>query len=319
MNFFDRRIASAYKRILLRRYEHSPLVHYFTHMDFPGLQAEDYRFRSSIGHDLQGVFYSYEGYDPTRLVVFDHGLGAGHLPYMKEIERLCRAGYRVFTYDHTGCVTSGGSSVRGLSQSLCDLNDCLRALKDDTEVDTGDISVVGHSWGGYSTMNIAAFHPDVRRLVVLSGFVSVKQMLKQLFPHILKPCRRAVLQLETDMNPSYVGKDGISTLQNTAAQVLLMYSENDATVKKAYHYDVLHRALSGKKNVRFLLVPGKNHNPNYTEDAVRYLATLAPALRRTKGLSASEEITAFKAGFDWNRMTAQDEAVWKEILAFLYS
>ena len=48
----------------------------------------------------------------------------------------------------------------------------------------------------------------------------------------------------------------MQTLSQTAAKVLLIYSEDDQLCRKDPHYDTLYAALSGKPNVRFLLVSG---------------------------------------------------------------
>ena len=64
-----------------------------------------------------------------------------------------------------------------------------------------------------------------------------------------------------------------------------------------------------------LLVYGKGHNPNYTEDAVKLLGEFGKAraaLLRKKNVTA-EQKAQFVASFDWNAITAQDEAVWQRI------
>lgn len=312
---FEKQIVKMYQAQMFARYDDNGAVYYFSHRDFPGLHAEPYTFPSSHGHTLKGYFYSYDGYKPERLIVFDHGMGGGHLSYMKEIEKLCAAGYRVFSYDHTGCMESEGAGAGGFAQSLCDLDDCLKALKTDAAVDTSDVSVMGHSWGGFSTINITALHPDVKRIVVLSGPVSVGRMIGQLFGGLLSGYRKAILALEMACNPDYVKLDAAETLKTAEAKALLIYSDNDAIVKKAAHYDVLKEALDGKDNITLMLVSGKAHNPNYTKDAVSYLATLSKAMKTPP--KTEEEKAAFKASFDWDRMTAQDASIWSEILAFL--
>ena len=109
---------------------------------------------------------------------------------------------------------------------------------------------------------------------------------------------------------------GVETLSKTDARVLLIYSDNDTLCKKT-HFDLLRAGLEGKENVRFLLTQGKGHNPNYTTDAVGYLAGYVKErtklLKRRKPLTEDEK-KAFLSRFDWNRMTAQDESVWAEIL-----
>ncbi len=315
---FHKAIENIYKAQMFARCDETGMVHYFSYHDFPGLCAEPYTFASSLGHTMQGYFYSYAGYNPERLIVFEHGFGGGHRSYMKEIERLCAAGYRVFAYDHTGCMESGGEGARGFSQSLHDLDDCLKVLKADDAVNTADISVMGHSWGGFSTLNIAALHPDVKRIVVLCGFVSVEKIIAQNFSGIMRGYRKHIMHLETESNPDYVGFDAVETLQKAETKALLIYSDNDHLVNKQIHYDALKESLTGKDNVSLMLAKGKGHNPNYTADAVACLGELAVATKkRGKRLKTAEERESFKNTFDWDCMTAQDDAVWDHILLFL--
>ncbi len=277
---FHKTIEKIYIAQMFARCDETGLVHYFSYKDFPGMNAEPYRFTSSLGHIMKGYFYSYKGADTSRLIIFEHGFGGGHRSYMKEIEKLCSAGYLVFTYDHTGCMESGGIGARGFSQSLHDLDDCIKALKADEKVNTSDITVIGHSWGGFSTLNIAALHHDVKKIVVFSGFVSVEKIVEQNFAGILKGYRKHIMQLEAESNPDYIGYDATKTLQNSNTKALLIYSDNDHLVHKTVHYDALYNALNGKKNVELMLVSGKGHNPNYTYDAVACLRELASKTKK---------------------------------------
>ena len=113
-----------YRNNLFIRNDNANGIFYFSASDFDGLQSHGYSFSSSMGHGLKGCFYHYENPAADRLVVFDHGMGNGHRAYMREIERLAKAGFLVFSYDHTGCMESGGESTNGFAQSLKDLNDC---------------------------------------------------------------------------------------------------------------------------------------------------------------------------------------------------
>lgn len=317
---FFKQIEKIYRCRLYNRCDDMGVAYYFSAEDFPGLRCQPYSFPANAGHKLQGWFYGYEQAIPGRLVVFDHGMGGGHRSYMREIERLARAGYLVFAYDHTGCMESGGESTNGFAQSLNDLNACLKALKKLESIRGRTISVVGHSWGAFSTMNIAALHPEVTHVVAMSGFVSVKDMVNQNFSGILKIYRKELYAMERRANPDYVGYHACKSLAETSAQVLLIYSADDPMVKKEIHYDALHKALSCKKNVQFLLVDGKGHNPNYTKAAVKYLAEYTKELTgklKKLQLGTIEERKAFLQTFDWRAMTEQDESVWKVILETL--
>ena len=317
---FEKQIVESYRAMMFSRCDDTETVFYFSSDDFPGMKREKYHFRSSLGHKLKGNLYYRDGYREGKLVVFDHGFGSGHRAYMKEIDILTRAGYRVLAYDHTGCMSSGGDGARGLSQSLCDLNDCISAIKSDEVLSCLDISVIGHSWGAFSTMNIPALHPEISHIVAFSGFVSVADMIATFFPGILRGYRRAVVKLERETNSDFVEFNAVKTLSNSDTKALLIYSDNDVLCKKK-HYKILKAGLGEAKNVTLMLEKRKGHNPNYTEEAVIYLKDF---LRKRSKLADSKNLTdekkqAFVSSFDWHKMTEQDETVWAKILAHLES
>ena len=317
---FEKQVEKIYRSNLYIRNDNPNGIFYFSAEDFPGLHADAYDFKAGAGHDLKGFFYYYDNPIPGKLVVFDHGLGNGHRAYMREVEYLAKAGFLVYTYDHTGCMASGGEHTNGFSQSLRDLDDCLKTLKAEPGLADRTISVMGHSWGGFSTMNICALHPEITHVVSMSGFVSVKLMLQQIMAGPLKFFRKPLMALEQRANPDYVAFDARKSLWNTSAKVLLIYSENDPTVCKNPHYDSLYAALSGRENIRFLLVQNKGHNPAYTEDAVAYKDAFFKEFSKAakkKLLETPEQQREFMARYDWHRMTEQDETVWQQMIDHL--
>ena len=317
---FQKQIEKMYRKNLFVRNDNANGIFYFGPEDFPGLQAHPYEFPAKAGHILRGYFYHYEEPVPGRLIVFDHGLGNGHRAYMREIERLAREGFLVFSYDHTGCMASGGESTNGFGQSLSDLDDCIKAMKTIDSLKRRRIAVMGHSWGGYSTLNIAAFHPEISHVISMSGFVSIPIMLEQTFGGLLKPFRESIMELERRTNPDYADLDARKSIWFSDANYLLIYSADDKVVRKNPHYDLLHNCFSRRYNVKLLLVEGKGHNPGYTREAVAYkdafFREFQKAVKRKK-LETPEQQKAFMSGYDWKAMTEQDEYVWKEVFATL--
>ena len=316
---FEKQILEMYKGMMHARCDDNGTAFYFSHNDFKGLECEPYTFTASAGHALKGYLYAYDSPIEGRLIVFDHGFGGGHRAYMREIELICRHGYRVFSYDHTGCMESGGDTPNGMAQSLCDLNDCIAWLKSNEKFAGLDISVMGHSWGGFSTLNISAIHKEISHVVVFSGFVSVKDLVASFFGGVMKGYRKAIMNLELEANPEFSLYNAVESLKESSAKALLIYSENDALVKKK-HYAMLKNGLSERKNTEFILVKDKGHNPNYTEDAVKYLGQYVSEKNRLmkKGkLNTDEEKSKFLSSFDWKRMTEQDDKIWSKIFEFL--
>jgi pimeloyl-ACP methyl ester carboxylesterase len=313
-------IEKLYRSNLFIRNDNPNGIFYFSAVDFPGLQAKPYGFRSQMGHDLNGWFYYYPDPIPKRLVVFDHGMGNGHRAYLREIEMLAKAGFLVYSYDHTGCMTSGGESTNGFAQSLKDLDDCITALKTEPALQDRTISVMGHSWGGFSTMNISALHPQITHVVSMSGFVSVKRMLAQTFSGLLKGAQKPLYELEKAVNGIYADFDAVESLRKTDAKVLLIASSNDKIVQKSHHFEVLRQALSGHENIRFLLTENKGHNPSYTCDAVTYkddFFARFQKLVKKKKLETQAQQKEFMSSFDWMRMTEQDPAIWEAVISHL--
>lgn len=312
---FEKQILNIYRKNLFVRNDNKDGIFYFSASDFPGLKAYPYSFRAKGGHDLKGFFYHYPNPIPGRLLVFDHGMGNGHRAYMREIERLAKMGFLVFSYDHTGCMASGGEGCNGFAQSLSDLDDCMQALMAEQDLCGYSFCVMGHSWGGFSTMNIGALHPEITHVVSMSGFVSVKHIVEQTIGGMLKPFRKAIMALEQQTNPDYVNYNAVESLKMTVAKVLLIYSADDSVVKKECHYDLLTDGLRDRENVRFHLVQGKDHNPTYTTEAVAYKNAFFAQLKKRK--KKKEKDPGFMESFDWYRMTEQDDEVWNVISDFL--
>ena len=317
---FSGLITKVYKKALFRRMDERPDCFYFTYKDFPGLHEESYPFRGEHGQMLAGHFYYYDGAREDRIIVFEHGMGAGHRSYMRDIDTICRHGYRVFTYDRTGCADSEGDTIRGFAGALSDADHAMRALREDPRYANVDVSVVGHSWGGYTTQNICAYHKDIKHIVAISGFPSIPVMLEQQFRGILKLFRGDAMALERETNPRYADSTALRAVLDSDVKALFIHSLDDHIVDYNVHMKYLMDNLSDNDRVRFITVDEKQHNPTYTKNAVALLRDYhqkREALAKKRGERTPEEYKAFVDSFDWWAMTEQDDSIWKEIFDFI--
>ncbi|MBO5702239.1 MAG: alpha/beta fold hydrolase [Clostridia bacterium] len=317
---FEKTILNVYKSNICIRHDGNPLLHYFSVSDFPGLQRTPFDFEGNAGQKLQGYYYYYASPRKDRLIIFDHGMGNGHVAYIKEIELIARRGYTVFTYDHTGCLESEGEGCVGFAQSLCDLDYAINALHAAKEWKDAKFTVIGHSWGGFAALNISALHPEIESCVSLSGFIGVERMIEQFFSGILKFYRPSVLRLEHESNPMHSLIDARKSLKNSKSRILYIASDNDPTVKTAYHFDTLKNAVPEGAYIEFHLVKNRLHNPNYTDAAVAELTKMSKAMTegiKKKAFDTPEAVDAFRTSWDWNKITEQDEDLWNKIFDFI--
>ncbi|MBO4792039.1 MAG: alpha/beta fold hydrolase [Clostridia bacterium] len=308
-------ISAFYKKFVVHRYDPDGVIKYFTYEDFPGLTAEPISFATPQGVELKGNIYAYPDADADSLVVFAHGIGGGHRSYLREIELLCNEGYRVVGFDNAGCFASGGKNIRGLTESVNDLNACLNYLRSQPRFAETRVSLVGHSWGGYAVGNVLNLRDDIHAAVVISGFVSTPEFVRLFLKGKHGLVRRGICRFERRANPDIYPLCSADALEKTSAKALVIHSRDDAMVPIACGLDFVRDRVKNP-NVRYLELEGKYHNPNYSDDAVRYMRECFGAYEaqlREKRLKTDDEKRAFTAGWDYLRMTAQDEGVWKEI------
>lgn len=317
---FEKAILNVYKSNIQIRQDGNPLLHYYSASDFPGLQHTPFDFEGNSGQKLQGYYYYYSSPRKDRLIIFDHGMGNGHVAYLREIELIARRGYTVFTYDHTGCRESEGENVIGFAQSLCDLDYAINALHSAKEYGDAKYTVIGHSWGGFAALNISALHPEIESCISLSGFIGVERMIEQFFSGILRFYRPSVLRLEHESNPMYSLIDARKSLNNSKSRILYIASDNDPTVKTAYHFDTLKNSPPEGADIEFCLVHGKLHNPNYSASAVSELDKMSKAMTegmKKKAFETTDAVDAFRNSWDWEKITEQDEELWSKIFDFI--
>ncbi len=317
---FYKLVEKYFKKAVYSRTDEVPYVFLFSHTDFEGLKRQPYSVKSTRGHDLVGYFYYYDNPIKNRLVVFDHGMYGGHRSYMREIEMLCKHGFLVYAYDHTGCMESGGNDTGGFSQSLRDLDEVISRLKVIPELKDYEISVMGHSWGGFATLNIPAFHPEIKKIVAISGFISPKEIIYQHARGLFGLYVDKIYKSEVALNPNYMERCAIDALKNSDTGALIFHSPDDHMVNYSNNFLKLKDALGSKKNIEFVSVEGGDHNPNYTPKALEakraFQARLKKALRK-KQLKNKEACKSFIDSLDWYQITEQNDEIWDKIFEFL--
>lgn len=304
-------IVNTYKKNFLQRYDKDEAIPYYSASDFAGLVCEEGSFDNSAGVKICYFTYRYGGYDESKLILFCPGMGPGHTAYLSEIETLCRAGYRVLTLDYTGCGASGGERMTSVNAPVRDAMELLDLLQPQAE-----IIPVGHSLGGYTALTVAHLSPAVTRAVIISGFIGIADEMMGFLK--LRLLADRVGRFERKLDPRYGAVDNRAYLKTTTDRILWIHSTDDPMVN--YKYNAGRVLKIANPNVRVVTVTGKKHNPQYTAEALETMnAWMGEYYRliREKQLDTPEARKAYFTDKPIGRMTAQDPAVFDEILRFI--
>lgn len=304
-------IVKNYQENFLQRFDKDGAIPYYCTEDFPGLICERGSFKNSSGVIIQYFIYNYDDYNQNKLILFCPGIGPGHTAYFAEIDMLCKAGYRVLTLDYTGCGESGGEKLTSANAPTHDAMELIDLLHPEQE-----IIPIGHSLGGYTALNIANLRKDVKRAVIISGFVSISDEMMGYVK--LRPLANCVKRYEKKLDPNYGSLNNSKYLSTTTDKLLWFHSTDDPMVN--YKYNAGQVQKINNPNIKLVTVENKKHNPQYTLEALNNMNLWIGEYNRKINEKQLETIEARKAYFEdkpIGRMTEQDPEAYEEILRFI--
>ncbi len=292
---------------------------YYTYKDFAGMKEEPFSFVNKRGDVLRGGLYYYgDGSDDYDcFVVFFHGMNAGYLAYMNEINMLAKAGFLVLSYDYAATFSSDGKDLEGFGRPLSDFEDALKAIKADFKLSGKTMLAMGHSWGGYTALNALNMTDAIKAAVCVSPPISYKAIIRQSFPGILgRMIEKPALEYERGIFGDLIYLSGLSTVKNDTP-ILFIYSKDDPTITYKYNYKPLEKVDDNPNHTRMVFTD-KDHFPLMTRPAIKKLrARQAQVAHWLADGKTAEEIRALSKGVVWDEMVEQDEFVWKNVIDFL--
>lgn len=123
---------------------------------------------------LAGYFYDNNS---DRIVVIAGGHNSIADDYLWQIKSFLDYGYKVFTFDGTGCGNSEGSSCIGFSQQVIDLEAALTYVNSGYEYE--ELYIFGHSRGGYAACTVDARQYNISAVVSVSGINSAMEAIME--------------------------------------------------------------------------------------------------------------------------------------------
>ncbi|MBP0972486.1 MAG: alpha/beta hydrolase [Oscillospiraceae bacterium] len=237
---------------------------------------ENVQFNSGK-NTLQGYIYGLENLedgDPNGLIVFAHGIGAGHESYINQLLWFADRGWVVFAYDATGSCTSEGSGTVGLVQSALDLDAALSFAAQDERFAGLPVCLLGHSWGGYAVCSVQNFDHDLTAACSLSGYAYPMEMLQQGAEYAVgKPLSVVFHPFAWGYNKAMFGSNSdlnaVDGINRSGIPVLVMHGEKDTTVPYEKISVLSKQAQITNPNARFETITGPyaTHNSFLSSDA----------------------------------------------------
>ena len=247
----------------------------------------------------------------NKIIFFNHGLGPGHTSYLAEIELLARHGYKILTYDATGCGESGGKYLKSLNEPTRDALELLDYLKLDKE-----IVLMGHSMGGFTSLNVINKRKDITKAIIISGFLSIVNEVSTVVKN--KIIINGILKYEKKVNPECFALDNIAYLKNTTDKLFFIHSDNDMMVP--YHTAMKIVEEIANPCIKTLLIPNRKHNPNYTDDAVNYMNEVFGNyyyLIKQKKIKTDEDKINYFKDVPIAKLVEQDLELFDKIFVFI--
>ena len=304
-----------------KRCEGNENLKYLKAKNFDNLNARPVDFKSDKGQTLNGFLYSSAKVDDYKaLIVFSHGMGAGHLAYTTEINYFAQKGYLVLAYDNTGTCTSEGEKLYGFAQGVIDLKHALDFVKSRDDLKDMPLLLLGHSWGAYSVCNVSAITPvkDIKGIVAFSPFNSMNKLLRDNAKQQTKMNLSVFSPFFDIINLLRFGKAGIlrscDTIDNNSIPTLIMHGGNDLQVTLRNSPVGLKNRISNNPNARTVLYESKYHNVYLAKDAEQYLNDTFAKIA-TLGENSPEAYEIYQ-NIDYALITKEDLTVMETANSF---
>jgi alpha-beta hydrolase superfamily lysophospholipase len=149
----------------------------YNRIDPANYPREEAHFYSN-GNRLQGFIYGSS--NNNGLIVISEGLGCTADEYFLLTTYFSDNGWSVFAFNNTGVGGSEGDSVRGLTQSLVDLDAALTYIENSSRFNNLPVMLVGHSWGAYAVCAVLNYnHHNINAVASFSGYNNSREVFEE--------------------------------------------------------------------------------------------------------------------------------------------
>jgi len=292
-----------YNKIFGYHFYVSPLIKSYTIDDFNISETKE---TIVIGKDeISTYLYSDKDIKSDKIIIFSHGMYSDHTSYLQEIGYLVNNGFLVLAYDALGYGASGTSLIKGFGNNTKSLDIVIKNVK--AKYPQSKIYLIGHSLGAYATLSVLKYHNDVEKICVLSPFVSYYKELKNMTQTRFLSIFVYIIDLFKNGKYACINTKKILTKYN--GEVLVISSKDDSIIS----FNNTKYLMDNFKNFNYIIEETKDHNPDYTNEAVKKLKEFRNNLSILKG----EELINYMNHIDFKKLGELDSKVTYKIVVFL--
>jgi predicted alpha/beta hydrolase len=237
----------------------STLYYILSDIDQVKYSRKEVKFNSGE-NKLQGFIYGETS--DNGLIIISHGLGGTADAYFPMIMYFVDNGWRVFAYNNTGVSGSEGENMRGLVQSVIDLDAALTYVESSQDLKKLPVMLVGHSWGGFAVCAVLNKEHTVTAAVSFAGFNRGSDVLKDNavsmvggFYYILSPQFWALEKQLFGETAKLTAVDGIN---KSGIPIMIVQCSNDDTITPTGTSIYAHRGEISNPNVEIIYRDGED-------------------------------------------------------------
>jgi pimeloyl-ACP methyl ester carboxylesterase len=147
----------------------------------------------------------------------------------------------------------------------------MKVLEADPRIDTNRAGVVGRSYGGYMTLILAGWHPDLWSAAVdMFGPYDLITFLQRIPPTWVPYFKVALGDLDVEEDRTFLEERSPRTkLINLACPLLVIQGKNDPRVVEKESSDLVEELRSLDKQIEYLMFENEGHDVLKFENRVR--------------------------------------------------
>ena len=277
-------VEGLYLNVLYKHLYTDPL-HYFNKFSYPELKSEEVKFATNDNNMLAGYFYHYDKFDDSKVIIFAHGYGNGHLRYIDVINYLCKNGFLVFAYNATAFDNSDGKGLLSFAQGIVDLSNAIKYVKEMSKYAGKEVYLIGHSWGGYSVGAVLNIFSTIKKVVIFSGFNTAADVVlsqgREYVGDKGAEYEKYIVEHDKKYFPYHYNYSVVEGLSDFDGKAIIVHSYDDNTVLPSASIDIYKKELGNNPNIKFITYKDRGHGTvYYTLEGKEYFLDIRDKYRK---------------------------------------